>query len=102
VLKFKSVIIDIISRVKTLEGGSDDVREVRQTVHAAVQIPSGHGSLERPESRRPDRSLLWRSSDHDRALEEGFNRKRAGDLLPADDDPGVRETDRRTGTVDRS
>ncbi|TRZ50148.1 hypothetical protein D4S03_07230 [bacterium] len=36
--KKEGAIIDIISRVEAFEGGSDGVREKRQTVHAAVQV----------------------------------------------------------------
>jgi transposase-like protein len=47
VLISKGVIIDIISREKAFEGGTGDVSETRQKVHAAVkfqvvmEIPSG-------------------------------------------------------------
>jgi len=38
VLKIKDAIIDVFSQVKALEGGTDDVREARETVHDAVQV----------------------------------------------------------------
>lgn len=93
--------MDIISRVKALEGGTDGVREAGQTVHAEVQVPSGHGNLKRDEGHRADCAVLWSSSGDSHPLEERVHRKGAGDLLPANHDPGVRETDRGPGTVDR-
>ena len=70
--------------------------------NAAVQVPGGHGDLKRDQGHRPDCQVLWRSSDHPNSLEERVHRERAGDFLPADHHPGVRETDRGTGTVDRA
>lgn len=54
VLKTKGAIIDIISQVKALEGGTDDVREARQAVYAAVQIPGGHKDPKWDEGNRSD------------------------------------------------
>ena len=100
-LKTEGAIIDIISRLKALEGGTDDVRKARQTVQAAVQVPSGHGDLKWDEGDRSDCKLLRCSSRYAHPLEEGVHRKRAGDLLSADHHSGIRETDRGAGTVER-
>jgi len=94
--------MDIISREKALEGGTGDVREAQQTIHAAVQVPGGHGNFKRNQGHRPDCQVLLRSSGHADSLEERVHRERAGGFLPADHHPGVRVTDRGTGTADRA
>jgi len=99
--KKEGAIIDIISRVEAFEGDSGRVREKRQMVHVAVQISSRHGNLEWGEGDRTDCAVLWRSSGEPHPLEERIHRKRAGDLFPTEADPGIRETNREPGTIDR-